>query len=136
MLLWAHIFPPTPSAGSAPSLLFFCHFFGMHFCRHFFDFLRLLPPPGAQFSTKNRPNLAWLLCRIELREQKEHTGSKITKIDVAPNAAFCWIRAQNYAQIRRRSKIRCPVILGLESLRGRRMRNSGSGGEGFAPFRI
>ena len=42
----------------------------------------------SQFSTKIRPNLAWLLHQIDLREQKEHVGSKITKIGITPNAFF------------------------------------------------
>ena len=82
---------------------------------------------------KNRQNLGWSLYQIDPRRQKEDTGGKINKIDITPTPYFCWIRARPDAQIRQRSKIRCPVVWGLEALRGRRMRDSGSGGEGFAP---
>ena len=95
---------------------------------------RLATFKKSQFSTKIRPNLAQRLGQIDLREQKEHTGSKTTKIDITLNAYFCWIRAWNYAEIRQRSKIRCPVVWGLESLRGRRIRDSGSGGGGLRPI--
>ena len=72
--------------------------------------------------------------QIDLREQKEDTGSKITKIDITFNAFFCWIRAPLDAQIRRRSKIRCPVVWVHESLWAHRMLEVRDGGGGLRPI--
>ena len=59
---------------------------------------------------KNRQKLGWPLYQIDPRRQKEDTGRKINKIDIAPTPYFCWIRAPPDAQIRQRSKNRAPVI--------------------------
>ena len=60
----------------------------------------------SRFSTKIRQNLGWPLYQIDPRQQKEDTGGKINKIDIAFIPYFCWIRAPPDAQIRRRSKNR------------------------------
>ena len=89
----------------------------------------------SQFSTKIHPNLARPRHQIDLREQKEDTGSKITKIDITPNAFFAGFELHLMHRSDKGPKFGAPLFgvsspfgdagCGIQDLEGRASPHSG-----------